>query len=143
MNVVFSVLGQPPSKSNSYRIGKFGNKATLVKSKHLKSYEAGFHVQIPCKYRGLLLEGRLRIELYCAFNWAAPDLDNASKILLDCLQSGQVIKNDNLVYELHMYKYIAKEFKTLSKQDVGVIISIDKQETQEVNMYEQLLAKLT
>ncbi len=109
MWIEFTILGQPPSKSNSYRVGKVAGHGMLYKSKELKKYEEHFQIQIPSKYRGVKIEGDLCVSIICFFSSRRPDLDNAAKALLDCLQNGGVIKNDRSFIEVHLYKKLDKD----------------------------------
>lgn len=104
----FIVMGQPPSKSNCYRIIKLGNHGSLAKTPALKAYESTFFTQVPGNIREINLTSELDITLHCFFSSKRPDLDNAAKAILDCLQKAKVIKNDNLVYKLLMTKAIDK-----------------------------------
>lgn len=109
MKMTFTILGQPPSKSNCYRVVRIGGHGSLAKSKELKAYETLFSIQIPPWCRGRLLAEPMRVELDCYFKTMANDLDNAAKGVLDCLQQGEVIKNDNKVMELMMRKFVDKK----------------------------------
>lgn len=105
-SIEFTILGQAPSKSNCYKIIKLGKHASLAKTPTLKNYEISFITQIPGEYRELQLSEPMKVNLYVSFRSRRSDLDNAAKCILDCLQRGKVIKNDNMVYELHMYKSV-------------------------------------
>jgi Holliday junction resolvase RusA-like endonuclease len=102
---MITILGQVPSKSNGYRIAN--NR--LFKSIELKSYEVSFEWQIK-KYKSeneiIDVPFQIWIEVYFQSNRS--DLDNASKVILDCLQASGVIKNDRLCSFLVMRKHIDK-----------------------------------
>lgn len=102
-----TIIGQVPSKSNSYKIITIAGHASLAKSKVLKEYEQVFFMQ--CRNRGTMIDKRfsLRIDVFYASD--RPDLDNALKIVLDCLQSCKVIKNDRLCAEITARKLIDKK----------------------------------
>jgi len=102
------VYGQPPSKSNGYKI-RSKPFASLYKTKALKKYEDDFFAQTPGAYRNQKWSEPMIVTLHCFFKTKAPDLDNAAKAVLDCIQSAGVITNDNRVYELHMTKAIDKD----------------------------------
>jgi len=117
--IEFTIKGQPPSKSNCYRIIRLGQRSSLGKTAALKKYEFDFLSQVPGQYRRLNIDKAMSVELHCTFNSKRPDLDNAAKAILDCLQESGVIKNDNLVYELFMTKSVNKDM-------AGVIIKIEE-----------------
>lgn len=104
----FIVFGKVPSKSNSYKIIKKGGFSSLAKTKNLIEYEKQFFAQVPADYRGHSLDVPMSIKAAIYWETLRQDLDNSAKILLDCLQQSKVIKNDNLVYELHLSKHMDK-----------------------------------
>jgi len=89
----------------------YGKKAhsSLAKTPALKKYELDFISQIPGQIRNINLSKAMKIKLYCTFKSKRPDLDNAPKAILDILQIAGVIKNDNLVYDLHLTKAVDKD----------------------------------
>jgi Holliday junction resolvase RusA-like endonuclease len=97
------IKGQVPSKSNGYKIG--GNR--LYKSKELKAYEESFAWQVTRPDKSI--EGKFGVELVVYFQSNRSDLDNAAKIILDCLQANGIVKNDRNCYILTMIKNIDKE----------------------------------
>lgn len=107
-----TILGSPPSKSNSYRIITIGsgNKrhGSLTKSDALNKYEQSFYMQIG-DLRNKNIDGLF--EFYCrVYNGSMrKDIDNSTKVLLDCLQHTNTIKNDNRCVKLVMEKFIDKE----------------------------------
>jgi Holliday junction resolvase RusA-like endonuclease len=104
---MITILGQVPSKSNGYRIAN--NR--LYKSKELKEYEHYFFLAM-LQYRHMFIEPikeKFSIKILVYFQSNRSDLDNAAKIILDCLQNCKVIENDRLCHELHMVKFIDKE----------------------------------
>jgi Holliday junction resolvase RusA-like endonuclease len=104
---MITILGQVPSKSNGYKIGN--NR--LYKSRELKEYEERFMWQNAlAKYKSNeTIKDKFSIEIFVYFQSNRSDLDNAAKIILDCLQACRVIENDRLCHELHMVKFIDKE----------------------------------
>lgn len=102
-----TILGQVPSKSNSYKIITIAGHASLGKSKALKEYEQTFFMQ--CRSRGRMIDKRFALTIDVFYSSDRPDLDNALKIVLDCLQSCQVIKNDRLCAEIRARKLIDKK----------------------------------
>ena len=103
---MITILGQVPSKSNGYRIAN--NR--MFKSIELKSYEASFEWQIKKHLKeneSVEVPFQIWIEVYFQSNRS--DLDNSAKVILDCLQTSGVIKNDRLCQVLVMRKHIDKE----------------------------------
>ncbi len=98
------VLGQCPSKSNSYKIIKIGKKYSLGKTKKLREYENSFILQT-IKLRNLLISKEFRFEVNIYYDSKRPDLDNSFKAILDCLQKIKCVKNDNLCVEVIGRKY--------------------------------------
>ena len=101
-----TIQGKLPSKSNSYKIITFAGHASLAKTKALKDYENAFYLQ--CHFRGADIGGWFVLEVKVFHENNRPDLDNGLKILLDCLQSCKVIKNDRQCTEIHAYKFVDK-----------------------------------
>lgn len=102
-----TIYGQPPSKSNSYKIIKLGRIHKLGKTDVTKRYEQSFFMQ--CSLRRKMISKRFKITLDVYFSSDRPDLDNAQKIILDCLQTCEAIKNDRLCSEIHARKLIDKK----------------------------------
>lgn len=103
----FMITGNCPSKSNCYKVIKLGSKCALGKQKHLKSYENSFMVQmLQYKYDLIDTEFKFIIDVY--YNSRRPDLDNALKVVLDCLQKVGAIKNDNKCIEIVAKKHLDK-----------------------------------
>lgn len=101
------VLGDCPSKANSYKIISIGGHYSLGKTKALKEYEKSFTLQ--CGYRNLMITDFFSIDIDVYFGSNRKDLDGCFKILLDCLQSNGVIKNDRQCLEIHARKMVDKE----------------------------------
>lgn len=100
---MITILGQVPSKSNGYRIAN--NR--LFKSIELKSYEVSFEWQIK-KHLKEYIDVPFQIWIDVYFQSNRSDLDNSAKVILDCLQTAGVIKNDRLCQVLVMRKHIDK-----------------------------------
>jgi Holliday junction resolvase RusA-like endonuclease len=83
-------------------------RAILYKSAELKSYEKSFIEEIPenCKVDMI---GDLNMAVVCYFSSRRPDVDNAAKSILDCLQKGGVIRNDRSVMKLTLIKELDKD----------------------------------
>lgn len=100
------ITGQPPSKSNAYKIITVAGHSSLAKTPATKQYEESFFLQ--CSLRGANIHRRFCLDVDVFFQSDRPDLDNALKVLLDCLQSCKAIKNDRLCAEIHARKLIDK-----------------------------------
>lgn len=101
------ILGQPPSKSNAYRIITTYGHGSLAKTQATKKYEESFFMQ--CGLRNANIDKRFKLTVDVYFASDRPDLDNSAKVVLDCLQSCKAIKNDRLCSEIHARKLIDKE----------------------------------
>lgn len=101
------ILGQPPSKSNSYRIITMHGHGSLAKTKALKEYESKFYLQCGA-YRGRNITGFFELYIDVYFHSNQPDLDNALKSTLDCLQACKAIKNDRNCVKIVAQKFIDK-----------------------------------
>ena len=102
-----TIYGQPPSKSNSYRIVKIAGHSKLAKTNAMEGYEESFFMQ--CSLRRKMISTRFKLTIDVFFRSDQPDLDNSLKIVLDCLQSCNAIKNDRLCAEIHARKLIDKK----------------------------------
>ena len=100
-----TILGQAPSKSNSYKIINVAGHAKLGKQGALERYEKAFYIQAGY-YRNLMIEGYFELHIRFYFSTEAHDLDNGLKAVLDCLQQCKAIKNDN-----RCVRIIADKFK--------------------------------
>ncbi|MFN8296738.1 MAG: RusA family crossover junction endodeoxyribonuclease [Chitinophagales bacterium] len=114
------IVGRCPSKSNCYKVIKLGKHASLAKTKVLTDYEKSFYLQCN-KYRNVNITGLFEMELRVFNESNRADLDNALKIILDCLQKVKAIKNDNNCIKLIAEKFIDKnnpriEFRLIKLQ---------------------------
>ena len=101
-----TIYGQAPSKSNSYRIIALRGHGSLAKTDATKKYEENFFMQ--CSLRNANISKRFKLTIDVYFSSDRPDLDNALKVTLDCLQTAKAIKNDRLCAEIHARKLIDK-----------------------------------
>lgn len=97
------IFGICPSKSNSYRIGHKG----LFKTKSLTEYEDKFFIQ--CRNRNKAISGYFALEVKVFYPSQRADLDNALKVILDCLQKCKVIVNDNKCIRIVADKFLDKK----------------------------------
>lgn len=100
------ILGQPPSKANTYRIITIKGHGSLCKTPVLKAYEEKFYLQ--CGYRNRNISGFFELYVDVYFHSNQPDLDNSLKVVLDCLQSCHAIKNDRNCVKIVANKFIDK-----------------------------------
>lgn len=101
------IYGTPPSKSNCYKIININGHKSLGKTDRLRKYEQDFYLQCN-KYRDANI-GQFKIYLDVYFPSNRNDLDNAMKVILDCLQRVKAIQNDNKCVSIYAEKYIDKE----------------------------------
>jgi len=104
----YIIAGNVPSKSNQYKVIKLGNKCSLGKQSQLKSYENSFKLQM-LNYNYELIESNFKFIIDVYYDSRRPDLDNSLKVVLDCLQKAQAIKNDNKCLEIIAKKHLDKE----------------------------------
>ena len=102
-----TILGQAPSKSNSYKITHMAGHARLGKKDTVTAYERAFFLQVGA-YRYLMIEGFFELHIRFYFTSKSHDLDNGLKVVLDCLQMARVIKNDNNCVRIVADKFIDK-----------------------------------
>ena len=100
------IYGHVPSKSNQYQIIKLGSKTTLGKTKTMREFEDKFFLQ--CSYRNRKISGFFELYIDVYFQSNQPDLDNALKGTLDCLQTCKAITNDRNCVKIVANKYIDK-----------------------------------
>ena len=105
--MIQTILGKCPSKSNSYKIVTLNGHASLAKGPDLKAYEKSFYLQCNI-YRNKMINGLFELHLNVYNNSQRQDLDGAFKIVLDCLQSCNAIKNDRNCVKIVAEKFIDK-----------------------------------
>lgn len=112
-----TIYGNPPSKSNCYKVITLNGHGSLAKSKALKQYENDFFIQ--CNhYRNKNIEGYFEFHIDVFYPSQRSDLDNSLKCALDCLQKVNAIKNDNKLVKIVAQKFLDKnnpriEFKLI------------------------------
>ncbi len=117
-----TIYGQPPSKSNSYKITTIKPRgkepySSLGKTPKLQKYEKNFYKQLTGRHR-LALECPLTARVLVYFESERPDLDNSLKIVFDCLQKGGVIVNDRQIR-----KIVAERFKDAKNPRVEISLT--------------------
>lgn len=103
-----TIYGNPPSKSNCYRIITLAGHGSLAKTKALNQYEKDFYIQCN-KYRNKNIEGYFEFHVDVFYPSQRADLDNSLKLILDCLQKVKAIKNDNRCVKIVAQKYLDKK----------------------------------
>jgi Holliday junction resolvase RusA-like endonuclease len=105
MEVIF---GTTPSKSNSYRIIRLGNRCSMCKTSAVKKYEDSFYMQLSGNLRDKMITGFFEIEIDVYYPSMRSDLDNSLKVVLDCLQKAKAIKNDNKCSKIIARRFVDK-----------------------------------
>ena len=101
------IYGKVPSKSNQYRVVTINGHGSLAKTDALKHYENAFYLQCD-KYRNRDIKEMFEMYLAVYYENNRPDLDNALKVVLDCLQSCKAIRNDRQCVKITAEKFIDK-----------------------------------
>ena len=101
------IPGQPPSKANTYKVITFNGHSSLGKTAALKEYEKKFYLMCGA-YRNRKISGFFELYVDVYFQSNLPDLDNALKVILDCLQGCNAIKNDRNCVKIVANKFIDK-----------------------------------
>ena len=99
------IHGQPPSKSNCYRIITIKGHGSLAKTQALKKWEQAFYMQCGT-YRDANIKQYFKLNIDVYFASQRSDLDNALKAVLDCLQTCHAIDNDRWCVEIHARKFV-------------------------------------
>lgn len=102
-----TILGQCPSKSNSYKIITIHGHGSLAKQKSLKDYEKSFYLQCN-EYRNKNIKGLFELHLNVYNSSQRPDLDGSFKIILDALQQCNAIENDRNCIKIVAQKFVDK-----------------------------------
>ena len=102
-----TIIGQAPSKSNSYRVIYVDGHQKLGKTDAVTKYEKAFFWQVG-HYRNLNITGAFELHIRVYFSSMSHDLDNSLKVVLDCLQQTRTIKNDNKCCKIVADKFIDK-----------------------------------
>lgn len=109
MKLEATIIGNVPSKSNSYKVIPRG----LIKSTALNKYEESFLWQVGA-IRNTLISTPFEFYVDIYYPSKRSDLDNSLKIILDCLQRAKIITNDNNCCKIVARKFIDKETPRLN-----------------------------
>lgn len=107
MEEIQTIIGKVPSKSNCYKITTIAGHGSLYKDKGLKDYEKSFYLQCN-KYRNQNIDGLFEFYLDVYNESQRADLDNSFKVVLDCLQGCNAIKNDRNCIKIVAQKFVDK-----------------------------------
>ena len=100
-------LSTIPPSVNQIWINKLKGR---YKSKRGKEFQEMAFYELRKQYKGKLLTGRLRIEIWLYFKTKAKrDIDNYNKAILDSM-TGIIYKDDSLIEELNIKKSIGCGF---------------------------------
>jgi len=128
------IYGQPPSKSNQYRIITLSGHGSLAKTTTLKEYEKRFYLECGA-YRNRNIKGFFEIYLDVYFQSNRPDIDNCLKVVLDCLQSCKAITNDRNCVKIVANKFIDKNCPRIEFTLVEVN-GVEERNTQQPRIFE-------
>ena len=117
--MIQTIYGNCPSKSNCYREVTIGGHASLSKTKALHQYEEQFYIQCD-RYRNADITGYFELHVRVFYPSQRADLDNALKIILDCLQRVKAIRNDNKCVKIVAEKFLDKEKPRIEFQLITV-----------------------
>lgn len=114
------IYGAIPSKSNSYKIITVNGHGSLAKTDAVKRYESIFYLQCGTyRNKGIKNYFELYVDVY--FQSDRQDLDNAMKVLMDCLQSCNTIKNDRQCVKIVAQKFVDKNNPRIEFSIVEVV----------------------
>ena len=102
--ILFTIEGEPASKSNSRKIVNFGKRMALIKSQKARDYEKIFANQCPVLEN--LIEKDVTVELIIYYASRRPDLDES--VILDCMQ-GKIYLNDRQVKQKYIHWGLDRE----------------------------------
>ena len=128
------IYGSPPSKSNQYKVITLKGHGSLAKTSALKEYERRFYLECGA-YRNKNIKGFFELYIDVYFSSNRPDLDNALKSTLDCLQACKAIANDRNCVKIVANKFIdpiQPRLEFTIKEVDGVVVS----KSNEPNLFE-------
>lgn len=128
------ILGSPPSKSNQYKVITLKGHGSLAKTPALKEYEKKFFLS--CGYRNREIKGFFELYIDVYFSSNRPDLDNALKSTLDCLQSCHAITNDRNCVKIVANKFV-DPVKPRIEFTIKEVDGIEVRKSKEPNLFEK------
>ena len=103
MRIEITLKGEPVSKKNSYKIGKYGG---LYKPEKITEWENDCYTQIR-EQNVPMLAAKYKIH-YMAFLKRDKDIDNVIVSVNDVLQNAAVIDNDKNIIKIEAEKIVSK-----------------------------------
>lgn len=101
--IVFTVFGEPASKSNQRRLVTIGGMARMIKSKKALSYLEDFMSQCP-DLGPEMFEGPVEVTMDIWYASRRPDIDGGASLVLDAMQK-RIYVNDRQVVKLNVVKH--------------------------------------
>lgn len=112
------LLDMPPSSNRMWRKGMTG----IYPSAEYRAWKTAAAVEVMAAKKGPTFHGPVEIILIIKRAHKLRDLDNNIKPILDALQLGQVIEDDNQVHRLHARWAFDTDLPSLNNRDVRVEI---------------------
>jgi Holliday junction resolvase RusA-like endonuclease len=112
------LLDMPPSNNRMWRKGATG----IYPSPEYKSWKTAAAVEVMASRKGATFHGAVEVVIIAKRAHKLRDLDNQIKPILDALQLGQVIEDDNQVHSLHARWAYDTDLPSLNNRDVRVEI---------------------
>jgi Holliday junction resolvase RusA-like endonuclease len=112
------LLDMPPSTNRMWRKGPFGMHA----SAEYKAWKSSAAMEVMASRKGQTFNHPVEVILIIKRAHKLRDLDNNIKPILDALQLGQVIEDDNQVHALHARWAYDTDIPSLKDRDVRVEI---------------------
>jgi Holliday junction resolvase RusA-like endonuclease len=112
------LLDMPPSSNRMWRKGATG----IYPSAEYRSWKSAAAVEVMASRKGATFHGPVSVVIVAKRVHKLRDLDNNIKPILDALQLGQVIENDNQVHSLHARWAFDTDLPSLNDREVRVEI---------------------
>lgn len=112
------LLDMPPSNNRMWRKGATG----IYPSAEYKSWKSAAAVEVMASRKGATFHGPVQVVIIAKRVHKLRDLDNCIKPILDALQLGQVVEDDNQVHAIHVRWAYDTDLPSLNDRDVRVEI---------------------
>jgi len=112
------LLDMPPSANRMWRKGPFG----MHPSAEYKAWKNAAAMEVMAARKGQTFDHPVEVVLIIKRAHKLRDLDNQIKPVLDALQLGQAITDDNQVHSLHVRWAYDTDLPSLNNRDVRVEI---------------------